>query len=79
MLKQVYLAKRHQELNDMTRKLLSSFSDYDCELLSVYEKNDVKFSAPLEFLSQLINFDTFPVPLDIEDASIVLPQKTIIF
>ena len=77
--KKLYLIKRHKELNDLTRKVLNTFSDYGCELLSVLERRGVKFSAPLAFLSQLINFDSFSVPLDINDASRLLPRKRLFF
>lgn len=77
--KQEYIAKRYQELNDVTRKILSSLADYQGELLSVYKKNGVTFSAPLEFLSQLLNAESFPVPLDITNAAQVLPRKRLFF
>jgi len=44
-----------------------------------YEKNGVKYSAPLEFLSQIINADRFPVPLAISDAAVLLPRKRLFF
>src|SRR5579862_4205072 len=75
----IYLRKRHKELNDLTRKVLSTFSDYHAELLSTYEKNGVKFSAPFEFISRLINFDSFSVPLGIADTSRLLPRKRLFF
>ncbi|MEO9204805.1 MAG: VirB4 family type IV secretion/conjugal transfer ATPase [Gammaproteobacteria bacterium] len=77
--KQSYLAKRHLELCDATRKLMSTLAEYKPTLLSVYTHNNVKFSAPLEFLSQVINFDKASVPLDIGDASIVLPRNRLFF
>lgn len=77
--KQKYIQKRHKELNDVTRKILSTFSDYRCEVLSVYEKNNVKFSAALEFLSLLINAEKYVVPLNIQDASSILPRKRLFF
>jgi len=73
--KQEYLIKHHKELNVVTSKLLSIFSEYKCKLLSTYEKNGVHFSEPLEFLSQLIHFYQYTVPLAISDASISLPRK----
>ncbi len=77
--KQEYLAKSYKELNAVTSKLLSTFSEYRCELLSVDERKGVKFSAPLEFLAELINFDKYTVPLNIVEASICLPRKRIFF
>lgn len=77
--RKAYFVKRHQELNDATRKMMSALADYDCELLKVYEKKGVKFSASLAFLSQLINFDTFAVPLQIADAATVLSRKRLFF
>jgi len=74
-----YLATRHKELCESTRKILNTLSDYGCDLLSVYEKNGIKFSAPLEFLSELINFDKSVIPLEITDASIILPRKRLFF
>jgi len=77
--KQDYLAKRHKELNDATINILSSFLDYQCQLLSVYEKQGTKFSAPLEFLSLIYNFDVGRVPYAVADASTVLPRKRLFF
>jgi type IV secretion system protein VirB4 len=73
--KKRYLSARHKELNDVTRKVLDSLSDYHPRLLSTYQKNDVMFSEALEFLSQIINFDKSSVPVEISDASISLPRK----
>ena len=77
--KQQYLADRHQELNEATRKAMSSLADYKPTLLTTYHKNDVAFSEPLEFLSQLINADKFAVPLWIGDSSAMLPRKRLFF
>lgn len=77
--KQSYLGKRHQELNDVTKNVLSTLADYDCELLGVYEKNGSKFSSSLEFLGQLVNFDRFSVPLEISDPAKILPRKRLFF
>lgn len=77
--KQQYLVKRHKELCEVTQKLLSTLSEYKPNLLTIYKKNDKKFSQPLEFISKLINSEKFPVPLEIKDASIVLPRKRIFF
>src|SRR3989338_839097 len=73
--KKNYLSKRHQKLNDVTRKILSTLSDYQCELLSVYEKKGIQFSAPLQFLSRLMNFDACSVPLQMSDAAHSLLHK----
>ncbi|HZW61286.1 MAG TPA: VirB4 family type IV secretion/conjugal transfer ATPase [Candidatus Babeliales bacterium] len=77
--KQEYLAKRHKELNEATLKVLSALSDYNCKILHTYENKGVKFSEPLAFLSQLINFDSLSVPLKIRDASTALPRKRLFF
>lgn len=74
-----YLARRHHELCDVTQNVLSSLADYGSELLSVYEKKGVLFSAPLEFISQLINFDTCAVPLNINNVAQILPRKRLFF
>lgn len=77
--KQKYLVKRHAVLCDVTRKVMSSLSDYGCELLSRYEKNGVAFSAPLEFISEIINGDKHTVPLLPFDTAKVLPRKRLSF
>lgn len=77
--KKVYLAQRNKKLSDATRKILSALSNYGCELLGVYEKNGIQFSAPLEFISFLINGDTFRIPLNIADASQTIPRKRFFF
>jgi type IV secretion system protein VirB4 len=74
-----YLRRRHQELCDVTSKVMSALSDYKPKLLSVYEKNNIQFSEPLTFISQLINFDKFPIPLEMQDASIAIPRKRLSF
>lgn len=74
-----FLAIKHRELHQATQKIISVFSDYDCEILSVYKKNGVQFSLPLEFISKLINFDDFFIPLQIENAAQILPRKRIFF
>lgn len=77
--RQDYLSLQHKELNDATYQVMSAFSDYDCQLLSVYEKKGVRFSEPLTFLSHIINFDIFPFPLAIADAATLLPRKRLFF
>ncbi|MHB1948756.1 MAG: VirB4 family type IV secretion/conjugal transfer ATPase [Gammaproteobacteria bacterium] len=77
--KQEYLIKRHKELCSVTQNVMSSFSNYGCKLLTVYEKNNIKFSPQLAFLSQLINFDSFNVPLVIENVASVIPRKRLFF
>lgn len=77
--KRKYLAARHKELNDVTNKVISALSDYKCKLLSVYEKNDIKFSSSLEFLGELLNSDSHTVPLEIKDAATLLTRKRLFF
>ena len=77
--RQQHLAKRHLELSDMTRKVMSAMSDYGSELLSVYEKDGIKFSAPLSFISQLINIDGHAIPLVKNDAAKLLSRKRLFF
>lgn len=74
-----HLSRRHAELCDMTRKIMSAMSDYGCELLSSYTKNDIKFSAPLEFISQIINITPHSIPLVKSDASILIPRTRLFF
>ncbi len=77
--KKQYLIDRHKELNDVTRKVLNTLSDYKPKLLTTYLKKDVKLSKPLEFISSLINFDNFSIPVAISDASIALTRKRLFF
>lgn len=77
--KQRYLASRHKELNDVTRKVLSALSDYKCELLSAYGHRDVQFSLALEFLSRLLNGDDHTVTLEVKDAARLLSRKRLFF
>ncbi len=77
--KQRYLASRHKELNDVTRKVMSVLSDYKCKLFGVYNKREVIYSSPLEFLSRLLNADDHAVPLEIKDAAKLLPRKRLFF
>lgn len=77
--KQEHLKKCQQKLNEATLHVLMALSDYECKILGVYEKGKVEFSEPLSFLSQLINFDSFPVPLQLADSSKALPRKRLFF
>lgn len=77
--REAYLAKRHSELCDMTRKVMSAMADYGCELLTAYEKNNEKFSAPLEFLSQVINIESHSIFMVADDASRQLQRKRLFF
>lgn len=74
-----YLKRRHKELNEAAQKILNALSEYESELLTTYDKSGVKFSAPLAFISRLINFDLFHVPLDIADVAKILPRKRLFF
>lgn len=74
-----YLKKRHHELNNVINKLMSSLKDYDCELLSVYQKDNQLYSKPLEILSKLVNYDESTVPLHKHDAASVLARKRLFF
>jgi type IV secretion system protein VirB4 len=77
--KQDYLAKRYADLNDVTQKVLHSLADYNCQLLTVYIKENEKFSEPLSFLYEIINFDKFEIPLEVCDAGSILPRKRLFF
>lgn len=77
--KQNYLLKRHQELNEIVNRALSTFSAYHCELLGTYIENEIVYSEPLEVISYFLNGEYSKVPLNIEDASKVLPRKRLFF
>lgn len=77
--KKEYLRKCQAELKVVINHLLSSFSEYRPQLLSAQKKNDESYSESLAFISQLINYDAFSVPLAICDASKILPRKRIFF
>ncbi len=78
-LRSQHLASRYDELSNVTRKVISTLADYGCELLRVYEKNFVKFSAPLEFISQIINISPHSIPLAQDDASTLLSRTRLLF
>lgn len=77
--KENYLEQKHKELNEITRKTLSILADYQPEILSVYEKESVKFSQPLQFIGQLINYDAHAIPCVMQDAATLLPRKRLFF
>lgn len=77
--KRDYLIKRHRELNEISERVISAFADYHCELLSAYTINNINYSKPLEFISYLINGEYSCIPLDIKDASKILPRKRLFF
>lgn len=74
-----YLRRRHQELCEMTQKLMNTLSGYGCELLSVYERDGTKYSAPLEFVSTILNGCHYAYPVVNMDVAEVLPRKRLTF
>ncbi|WP_218813798.1 hypothetical protein [Rickettsiella endosymbiont of Dermanyssus gallinae] len=71
--------KTHEALTAATQKILQTLSDYQPQLLSVYQKDGITFSAPLTFIGQLINGDKLSIPLLKQDASCYLPRKRLFF
>lgn len=76
---QQQLAKTYQALEATTQKVLQVLSDYQPQLLTVYQKGELYFSQPLAFVDQLINYDRQAVPLAAQDASIYLARKRLFF
>ncbi|MFZ2776707.1 MAG: VirB4 family type IV secretion/conjugal transfer ATPase [Candidatus Rickettsiella isopodorum] len=76
---QQQLAKTYQALEATTQKVLQVLSDYQPQLLTVYQKDELYFSQPLAFVDQLINYDRQAVPLVAQDASICLARKRLFF
>ncbi len=73
------LSKISLALTTITQNVLHALSDYQPQLLSLYQKGESLFSGPLEFVSQLINYDKQMVPLLFQDASTYLPRKRLFF
>lgn len=73
--KQDYLMRRHKELGEVTRKVISALSEYDAKLMSVYEDNRIRYSEPLGLMSYLVNGEAHPVPLALQNANVVIPRK----
>ncbi len=76
---QQQLAKTYQALTAITQKVLQTLSDYQPQLLGVYQKNELYFSQPLAFIGQVINFNKQSIPLLEQDASSYLPNKRLFF
>lgn len=76
---QQQLAKTYQALEATTQKVLQVLSDYQPQLLTVYQKDELYFSQPLAFVDQLINYDRQAVPLTTQDASIYIARKRLFF
>jgi len=74
-----YLQKRYLELEEITRKLLSALNEFQAVLLTTYLKDGQKFSEPLEFLGELINFAKHRFPLMPQDAARYLSAKRLFF
>lgn len=74
-----YLKKRYAELCELTGHVVSSLTDYQPVILSVYENNNTIYSKPLEFISQLINIDAMPIARGLYNASQVLPRNRLFF
>lgn len=77
--REAYLKKTHQELEQVTNKLMSTLFDYQIKQLSVVESSFRFYSEPLEFIDYLINLDKMRVPLLEADASYYLPRKRLFF
>jgi len=75
----VYLKKRHAELCEMTRKVMSALTDYGCKLLSVCKRNEVIFSEPLQFLTQIMNIDLHAAPVAQQDAAVLISSRRLTF
>lgn len=73
------LGKIYLALTTITQNVLHALSDYQPQLLSLYQKGKSLFSEPLEFVGQLINYDKQTVPLLFQDASTYLPRKRLFF
>lgn len=76
---QQQLAKTYQALEATTQKVLQVLSDYQPQLLSVYQKDARYFSEPLAFIDQLINYDRHTVLRTEQDALIYLARKRLFF
>jgi type IV secretion system protein VirB4 len=76
---QQQLAKTYQAVAAITGKVLQTLSDYQPQLLGIYQKNKQFFSQPLEFIAQLINFNKQSMPLLEQGAASYLPTKRLFF
>jgi type IV secretion system protein VirB4 len=76
---QQQLAKAQQALTAITQKVLQTLSDYQPQLLSVYQKGELYFSQPLALISQLINFDKQSIPLAAQNTAEYLTSQRLFF
>ena len=74
-----YTKKRHEELSHMMQKVLKALADYEPEVLATYKKNQISFSSPLEFLSDLINLQRFSIPFITPNAKTALLKNRLFF
>jgi len=71
--KEEYIRSSHQALQSATQRVLSSLSEYHCELLGQYQKNEVQYSEALDLISKLINYNSTSVSSQISNVSRILP------
>lgn len=74
-----YIKRRYAGLCELTGHVVSSLTDYQPVILSVYEMNNAVFSKPFEFISLLINGNSLPVARDLRDAPHVLTRNRMFF
>jgi type IV secretion system protein VirB4 len=51
-----HLDKQFNKLNETVANIMQDMTDFGIEKLSIYKENDIYYSAPMSFLSKIINF-----------------------
>jgi len=70
-----FYKKMHENLEQVTHKFLSTFSDYQIRLLGIKQRENLpSVSEPLTFIDYLINGNNFNVLLGRQDACFNLPR-----
>ncbi len=77
--KRKYLAKRRIELEQIKRKILHTLVSYKPEVLTTYKKNGLRFSRPLELISQILNGSPHAVLFETPDATRALMRNRLFF
>ena len=71
---QEFQAQAIEVFNKIKGLVLEYFDDYQVETLSCYEKNGVRYSEQLQFLSTILNLDDTPIPVMRSQISEYLPK-----
>ncbi len=76
----IYINKKHQELNEISAKILEELNIFGAKKLGLYQdKEGIYYSELMRFLGKIINLEEKEMPLDDMDLSYSLPYCQMVF